>query len=453
MKKYLSALVVLVWMCVAQAAPRYVFLFIGDGMSTPQRMLAEEYARVTGMGELAMNHLPFHATTRTCSSSSLITDSAAAATAIACGVKTYNGAIGVDPARKPVASVAECAHRAGRKVGIVTTCTINHATPAGFYAHRVNRGLSYQIGLDLVASGFDYFAGGGFGAGKSDDKKDACYRGDLYDLARKAGYQVVRTRADLAACRPGGKVLFSWGEIHIQQEIDRREGDPSLAELTAKGIELLDGPDGFFMMVEGGTIDWAGHSNDAATNLRETLDLDRAVRVALDFQKRHPKETLIVVTGDHETGGMTMGFAKTGYTLYLKRLAGQKCSIGKFASRLKAAQKAAARDKKPYTFDEAKKLLTDWFGFDFTKPADRKAADDEIVLTADDVKELEKAFARGRLDKVAARITAEKAGISWTSGAHTALPVLTTAQGVGGETFVGFFENTGIAARLKAFYP
>ena len=134
------------------AAPKYVFMFLGDGMSTPQRMIAEEYALATGHGPLTLNHLKMQSSARTCSSTSLITDSAAAATALACGVKTYNGAAGVDADGKRVENILEVAHRKGRKVGVVTSVTINHATPAGFCAHRKHRGRLYQIGLDLVDS-------------------------------------------------------------------------------------------------------------------------------------------------------------------------------------------------------------------------------------------------------------------------------------------------------------
>ena len=122
-------------------APKYVFVFIGDGMSVPQRMVAEEYSQKLGKGKLILNHLSTHATTRTCSATSLVTDSAASGTAIACGVKTYNGAIGVDADKNKVESMAEAAKKAGRKVGIVTTVTLSHATPSAFYAHRQSRGL------------------------------------------------------------------------------------------------------------------------------------------------------------------------------------------------------------------------------------------------------------------------------------------------------------------------
>ncbi len=457
----------------AFASPKYVFLFIGDGMSTPQRMVAEEFSIKAGHGPLEMNHFPHHATTRTRSANSLVTDSAAAATAIACGVKTYNGAIGVDENGKRVESVAEVAKKTGRKVGIATSVTINHATPAGFYAHRKNRGLAYQIGLDLVASGFDYFAGGG--VSKHNDKKDPDYNGDIYDLAAQAGYKVVRDdKAAFLALRNDGRKVFYAADSDdaLPYDIDvasSKKDMPSLAEITAKGIELLDNPKGFFFMIEGGRIDWAGHGNDAATNLRDVIAMNKAVRVALDFMKKHKDDTLIVVTGDHETGGLTMGFAGTGYALYTENLVHQKASAGALGGKLSESKHAAEKAKREWTFEDVKPVLTDFYGFDFST---KNLKQSPMAVTDAELKKLEDAFAvekliysakhgteeynklkkthdKARLRNIARIVFNNKAGLGWTSGAHTALPVLTTAIGDEADEFEGFIENTDIAKELK----
>ena len=435
---------------VARAAgPKYIFLFIGDGMSTPQRMIAEEFARKTGHGELAINHMPYHATTRTASANSLVTDSAAAATAIACGVKTYNGAIGVDAEGNRVTSVAEVAKACGRKVGIITSVTINHATPAGFYAHRAQRGQLYGIGLDLVASNFDFFAGGGL-AGHDDKKDDPQYQGPIPELAAKAGYTVVTDKEAFAALKPaeGGKYWGLFGRNALGYVINGPNDYPTLPELLAKGIELLqDAPEGFFIMTEGGAIDWVGHSNDAAPNLQELLNLDKTVQVALDFAKAHPNETLIVVTGDHETGGMSMGFAGTGYALYAERLANQKCDAGAFQNLVDAAQK----EKPEMTFEEVIPLLREKFGFVF--PGDEAAVADPkhpMLLKEAQVAELKEGFAQKKVGTRARKVMNDIAGVGWTSGSHTALPVLTTADGRDAEVFHGLIENTDISKKLKA---
>ena len=352
-------------------APKYVFVFIGDGMSTPQRMVAEEFARKTGHGDLAMNHLPYQANTRTKSADAVITDSAAAATAIACGEKTNNRMLGVDPATNRLVSVAEVAKRRGMKVGIITTVTIVHATPAGFYAHRASRGQTYRIALDLVASGFDYFAGGGV-YDKFDDKNDPDYRGNVFDLARQAGYEVaIEDRAAWAALKPGSKSWSVFGSHGMQFAIDADGSQPTLAELVAKGVEVLDNPKGFFIMCEGGKVDYSGHANDAATNLRDVLALDDAVKVALAFQAKHPDETLVITTGDHETGGMSMGFAGIGGKFRVELLARQTVSTQEYSEQVKKLVRDRLDD---ITFDDMKPSLREKFGFVF--PEDAAAKDD-----------------------------------------------------------------------------
>jgi len=444
---------------VAAQKPKYVFLFIGDGMSTPQRMVAEEFASKIGYGNLAMNRLPYQASTRTKSANSVITDSAAAATAIACGAKTDNGKLGVTPDGARLESVAEIAKRQGMKVGIITTVTIVHATPAGFYAHRPSRGLSYQIALDLVASGFDYFAGGGVG-GKADDRKDPEYRGNVFGLARAAGYTVATNKAQWAALAPGSKSWSAFAESALDFAIDADGSQPTLAELVEKGIELLQSPSGFFMMCEGGKVDYAGHANDAATNLRDVIALDEAVKVALAFAAKHPEDTLVITTGDHETGGLSMGFAGTGGRFKVEMLAGQKCSAERFSSAVKGILR-----KDPETpFKAVEPLLAEKFGFVF-EGSDK----DPMKLRPDEIKELMKAFENDRgyvkreiadttahdvkrrylFASVAKRVLAAHAGVGWSSGGHTALPTLTTAQGKCADILVGMEDNTDIANRLK----
>ena len=467
MKKTIAAVFALFAFSLFADAPKYVILFIGDGMSVPQRMIADEFSRKTGSGPLAMNSFPYVATTRTASSDSLVTDSAAAATAIACGVKTRNHYSGVDPDGKPVYSCAKAAKEAGKKVGICSTVTITHATPAGFYAHRNNRGDAYGIALDLVASDFDFFAGGGLDINEGAMKSHPQYKefGDAYENAWKHGYRKVKTREEFLALAPGcGKILTKFTNGPLSNAIDAKTSEPTLAEITAKAIEILDGDAGFFLMVEGGRIDWAGHSNDAATNLRDVLALDEAVKVALGFAERHADETLVVVTGDHETGGMSMGFADTGYALYMDRLANQTCSVDVFASKVDAAFRANPK----LDFEGVKPILRESFGFRFPGDSDGGA----MTLSSRELRELRTAFdhdvefhrhqvgenpaydgeKRYLFGGAARLVMAHKCGIGWSSGAHTAMPVLTTAKGCGAENFTGFIENTDIAKILKSFY-
>lgn len=432
----------------AQAAKpvKYVFLFIGDGMSIPQRMTAEELARInTGKG-LAINSMPHQALTTTRSANSFITDSAASGTAIACGSKTNNGMIGMDPKGGRLKSVAEVARDSGRKVGILTSVTLNHATPAAFYGHNRSRGNYYDLGLDLVESGFDFFGGGGIA--ECDNKKAKSYKGDIYEIAEDRGYTVVRKDMKaLAALKPGcGKVIATGADGALMYNLDAPDS-PRIADFTKKAIELLDNERGFFIMVEGGKIDWMCHANDAATVMAEVADFDNAVKVALEFARKNPRDTLVVVTGDHETGGLTMGFAGTAYNSYIDRLNAQKRSREAFNS----ASKKLAGGGKDIEFEDVIPLLSESFGFVFDEDSESP-----LALSEAERGELEKAFGRwkkdvskGALSLAAAKILNNKAGLAWTSDAHTALPVETSAQGAGAEVFSGTIDNTDIAKILK----
>ena len=448
------------------AVPKYVFVFIGDGMSMPQRMTAEEFARLSGYGPLAMNALRHQSSTRTRSANAIVTDSAAAATAIACGEKANNGALGVAPDGRRLESVAEFAKKRGMKVGIMTTVPIVHATPAGFYAHRPNRGDSYGIALDLLASKFDFFAGGGV-YDKYDDKAHAEYRGNIFELAEKDGFTIARDRTSFAALKPGcGKAWGVVSDCGLPFAIDGDEKYPDLAAMVSKAVELLEGPDGFFIMAEGGAVDHCAPAHDAAAVLREVISMDAAVKVAVKFMERHPSETLVIVTGDHETGGMAMGFAGLGYRFQVGLLANQKCSAEVFSNRIARMLEQNIN----LSFDEVKPLVEENFGlvFDAAKAVTEEMK--QLRLSADEIKDLEKAFRkdvefvrarqrettkhdvqrRRQFAAACRRILSNHAGVGWSSGAHTALPTMTTADGCGAENFTGFLENTDIAVRLKA---
>ena len=460
MKKLLTALVFMgmltasLMLSAAEIKPvKYVFLFIGDGMSVPQRMMAEEYSKRLGKGKLCINSMPCQAVTSTSSADSFITDSAASGTAIACGEKTVNGCIGMDAKRKNnLTSIAKVAKDSGRKVGIITSITINHATPASFYANRTSRSNYYGIALDLVNSNFDYFGGGG--AAKYNDKTSKLYKGNIYDLAAQAGYQVAKGKQAITALKPGSGKFFAVGaEGPLPYAIDRTADDMDLADFVQQAIKMLDNEKGFFIMTEGGRIDPVCHSNDAATVMHEILDFDKAVKAALEFAGKHPEETLIVVTGDHETGGLTLGFAGTGYKSYLENLQYQKCSQGGFAVKLKEL----ADSKGTLKFDDIKKLMKEYFNM--VPAAGKKPKAGSLELSDAELKEIETAFndqfpqgvnkGGSWLARIIVRIFNNKCAVGWTTGAHTALPVLTTASGVGAEEFNGFIDNTDIAKKLK----
>ena len=437
----------------ASAAPalkpaRYVFLFIGDGMSSPQRLMSESFCQSVGRPGLLINSFAIKSSTTTQSANALITDSAASGTAIACGEKTNNGRIGMDPeAKRNLISSAVVARKTGRKVGIITSVTLNHATPAAFYGHQDSRSNYYALGLDLIQSGFDFFGGGAID--QADNRKAPRYKGNLYELAEKAGYKVVHDPEAILALTPdAGKTIACQEEGPLPYAINRQDG-LTLNQYTRKGIELLDNPKGFFLMVEGGKIDWVGHANDAPSVVYETIEFDKAVAEAVNFAKKHPEETLIVVTGDHETGGLTLGFAGTGYKLFYERLDKQTCSRDVFRDNLKKMRK----ENKSLMFDQCKPMVSQSFGFKFDG-----AADDPMTISGNDLKLLQAGFEsdqkNGSLETNAFAIAVfkcfdKKVGLGWTSGGHTALPVITSVTGVDAELFKGNLDNTDVSKKIK----
>jgi alkaline phosphatase len=451
------------------AAPRpvhakYVFLFIGDGMAMPQISSAEVYAEAMASRDIAVKRLsftqfPVAGLTTTYDAGSFITDSASAGTALATGHKTLNGVINMDPAKtRTYKTLAEYAHDKGMKIGIVTTVSLDHATPACFYAKVPSRGNYYDISVQLTRSGFDYFGGGGFLQPRGKDKNQP----DVVQLARSAGYTFVNDKAAFTALKAGpGKVLAVNGTLQdsasMPYEIDRQPDDLALADYTQKGIDLLAAsPKGFFMMVEGGKIDWACHANDAAASIRDTLAFDAAVQRAEAFARKHPKDTLIVVTGDHETGGMTLGFAGTQYATFFDKIAPQKMSFQHFNDEVvEPYKKSASKDKA--RIEDLAQAIKDGFGLDVAAlpPVQKEEINVAFQRTLGNqllrpVPE-DNFLLYGGYEPLTIKITQvlnQTAGIGWTSYAHTGVPVATFAQGVGQELFGGYYDNTDIFRRL-----
>ena len=446
---------------------KYVFLFIGDGMSTAQINAAESYANAQVSDDITVQHLrfskfPVAGLTTTYDASSLITDSASSATAMASGNKTLSGVINMSTGKTEAFKlVSEYAREQGKKIGVVSTVSLNHATPAAFYAKVPSRGNYYDIAVQLTQSDFDYFGGGGFiqPDGKNGDQAN------IFDLARNAGYTVADTDEEFHALTPSsGKVLavnerLQSSSADMPYDIDRKAGELSLADYTAKGIELLsDDPDGFFMMVESGKIDWSGHANDAGASIHETLAFDAAVAQAIAFAEEHPDETLIVVTGDHETGGMTIGFAGTKYSTFFDKIGKQKMSFTAFDQEILGPYKESLAGRKA-RFVEFLPSIEDAFGIEYgTLTAvqqdklrtafERSMGNEVIVPQVEDVYLL-----YGGYEPLTMTITHtlnEIAGIGWTTYSHTGVPVATFAKGAGQDLFGGYYDNTKIFTSLMS---
>ncbi len=445
---------------------KYVLFFIGDGMGVPQRTATEEYAGK----KLVMNTFPAQGITTTYANDRFITGSAASATALATGQKTNINYIGVDPNFKPVKTVAEMSREKGMKVGIVSSVSIDHATPAAFYAHVKTRKMYHEIDHALANSGFDFFGGGGLkdpdGSGKKKKDPNAEVLGDALEVAKKNGYRIVTDKAEFMALKPGDGKILSWNnwlqdDKAMPYVMDMTEKDITLPEFTAKAIEMLDNPDGFFLMVEGGKIDWACHANDGTAAITNNISFDEAVSKGLEFAKKHPEETLVVVTGDHECGGLTLGFAGTMYKSYFDILGNQSVSFQKFTDEVVALWKA--EHEGGVDFEYIKPTISHYFGFKFQ--GDPKK--DRMVLEDFQVEMLKDAYARSFGDGEEAKgkeyilygeyepltvtlthILNQKAGLGWTSYKHTGVPVTTSAWGVGSEAFNGYYDNTDLALKI-----
>ena len=465
----------------APATPKYVFMFIGDGMSYPQIQSTSDFlgalndadywqaepslddnqgAILDGPEYLNFMNFPVAGSAVTYDSNSFCPDSASTATSLSTGHKTYSGTINMDETGTTAyETIAEkLAAQKGWEIGIISSVNLNHATPAAFYAHQASRNNYYEIGLELIDSGFTYFAGGGFlkPTGSEGDQED------LYALAEAAGYTVAKTQAEAEAVTDGPVILI---DEHLADgdamayELDRTEDMWSLADYVEKGIEVLDNDTGFFMMCEGGKIDWACHANDAASTIHDTQALADAVQVAIDFAAEHPEETLILVTGDHETGGLTIGFAGTDYDTYLDLLENQKISFAKFDSDYVAAYK-----ENQTSFEDVMADVTELFGL---KTEGEEG--DKLVLTDYELDLLRTAYEKsvhgaetgyaaqqeyvlyGTYEPLSVTLTHiinNKSGISFTSYSHTGLPVAVLAQGVGSETFGGYYDNTQVYEKL-----
>jgi alkaline phosphatase len=395
MKRFLTliALAVLFAGCVQQAPQaKYVFYFIGDGMglaqvSLTEAWLADKDGRI-GSEPLSFSQFPVLGTATTYSASNIITCSSAAGTALATGEKTTNNMLGMSPDTLPLQAITYKIKEAGFKVGVTSTVTLDHATPAAFYANAPSRSNYYDIALQLPQTGFDFFGGGGFIQPEGKDKDQP----SVIPLIEEAGYTIAYGMEDFETLRQAEKMILLQEKDRNYLEavpfaIDRDEGDMTQADILQAAIAFLDNDKGFFLMSEGGRIDWACHANDGLTTILETIDFDLAVQIAVAFAEKHPNETLIVVTADHETGGLSLGWEKR-YTMHFDQL----------------EEQTASKDK----------LL-----------ADGKKKE---------VEQIEEMNRRAR--------------IGWTTSSHTGIPVPVYAMGAGSELFAGRIDNTDIPKKI-----
>lgn len=446
--------------------PKYVFMFIGDGLGFSQRQFSEYYLqnlKNNPSKKLRMNAFNVSGINTTHSSNSLITDSAAAGTALSTGFKTNNGVIAQDENGRNVKTLIEAAEEKGMATGIITTTRLTHATPATFASHNPSRGNENEIAEDFLDSDVDFFAGGGLrhfipqnyqtnqtdSAGKTIKSKREDDK-NLLNEFEKLGYKVYTGMNGAKTFKSDDlskedKVFAAFTYTHLPYEIDRinqKQETPSLAQITKKCIDVLKkDKDGFFMMVEGGRIDHASHANDAAATVHDTLAFDKAIEEAYDFYLDHPQETLILVVGDHETGGMGLGMDSQGYfvdpaVITKAKVSNEDVLMGKYTG-----------DREGYKAFIGKNLgLNDLTESELAKL--EKGMDDADAGVT---------YGYYKYDAAAMAVThiiSERANIFWTTTIHTATAIPMSAVGTKADEFAGYKDNTEIArtmAKIMAF--
>ncbi len=424
--------------------PKNVILFIGDGMGANQIKATEIYSKQVLNKDLAMGLIKITGNTTTHSASSPVTDSAAAATALYTGHKTINGRLNVLPDDSQVEGIGKIAKKAGLSVGMISTSRITDATPAAIYAVSSSRGEHNKIAEHLPKMMAEVVLGVGrrnfIPRGHVDsDRKDET---DLIAIMKENGYEFVENAQSLASVDTKNvKRLFGlFAPSNMPYAIDRKNNQnlkdlPTLADMTNSALSILqNNPRGFLLMVEGGRIDHACHSHDIKTMIEETLEFDDAIHVALNFQKKHP-DTLIIVTADHETGGLKQAGIGS-FDIDSHALEPIKHSLTHIQSQIKKKpqeQKAILKSAGIHlNYEEA-----EFLGTYLAKTVKEKPG-----------AEISSKYDPGHLVKALSQIVSKRAGIEWTTNGHTEASVITRAIGPGAELFSGDYDNTDIPANI-----
>lgn len=418
----------------AETSAKYVILLIGDGMGpTIRQFYQHEYPATV------LEKFPVTVQTGTNNVFGKCTDSAASGTAIACGIKTYNSSIGMDKDKRPVVSLAKKLRDRGYSIGVITSVGLNDATPAAHYANRETRKEKAGIIEDLCKSNFDFFAGGALAL------PPKVTLADCGKQLKNSGYELL-TKFQPNGTNPDKRVVYITS-MAPDWPADKVAKGHVLSDFTAFAAESLSkNPKGFFLVVEGGAIDSGGHTNDLARTMREMVEFDKAVQSALAFQKKHPKETLIVITSDHDTGGMNIAEnLPQDTTLWKKQLRSaqlieknfakifpkssdeeliqflsRELAMGELTAAEKTAMKQALKDQRdPEIAGKKKKLFRSMYGYY-----------NPVVIQM-------------------LRLRDARCGISWTTFSHTPRKVLTNAQGPGQDFFKAVRENSDIPRNIS----
>ena len=448
----------------AYAQAKYVFYFIGDGIGTNQILGAEMYRSALqgeplGRIQTHMTQLPYSGQISTHSATNGVTDSGAAGTCLATGIKTRNGIIGLGMKGDTLLSITDELKAKGWGIGIITTVGIDHATPSSFYAHSDDRNDYYQIGQQLCKSDYDFVGGAGFHHPRGYHSDKPC----LYGIAEAEGYQIAygypQAQSVLASDSLPNRLImvqaadsfcYKHHGSNLRYSIDRKEGDLSLSEIVQIGIPFMSRQhERFFMMIEGGMIDYACHGNDGRTAIEEVWDMSDAMKYALDFYHSHPEETLILVVADHESGGMSIG-RDGDYTLHLDLLQYQQCSSWVLSDLFSALFKTKSTPTWQDVQDIYRTQLGFWEGVEISAAEEKELKElylSAISNTGKDTHTMYKTI--HQLGDAGIRLLNKKARVGWTSHSHTAHAVPVFAIGVGAERFSGWHDNTEIVPLIR----
>ena len=449
LKRFLSLFFVTALAIAAYAAqPKYIFYFIGDGMGLGPVMATEQYNRqvLKNTDPILMLRFPIVSSAMTYSADAPVTDSAAAGTALSTGHKTRNGMLGMDADTVAVNSIAKYLKEKGYGIGITTTVPIDDATPGAFYAHQPNRGMYNEITGDMAASDYNFFAG-------------SILRGDkekTLKMLSDGGYSVFYGLDQLKASAPKDKTLLLGPEGITQYQcgytIDSIAGALTLPQITQAAIDHLTRftPKKFFLMVEGGNIDWCNHSNDGGTAIKEILNFNQAIALAYEFYRQHPKETLIVVTADHDTGGCSVGAGgkHADYSL----IDYQRISKDNFSAKCKEM----AKSNDNITWNEMKQILGNdlgLFGPIAVKEKEEKKLEEAFteVFVKKDAEENKTLYnSYDYFVEAVFKFLDRKAGFGWTTNSHTGCLVPVCAVGVGAEKFSNLNNNIDIPHKIAS---
>lgn len=430
-------------------APKYIFYYIGDGMGVSPVITAETYNRdiLRSPRPLLMLQFPVASMCYTYSASDPVTDSAAAGTALSTGHKTRNGMLGMGPDTTAVTSIASQLFDRGWGVGIVTSVAADDATPGAFYAHVPYRKMYRDIDLAAARCGYDFIAGAGMSA-----VTDSA----VVAAMTENGVQLVRGASGIAEINSRRVVLLADESAHpwnIGYTIDSIAGAltlPVMAEACLTQLER-NGRDRFFMMVEGGNIDHALHANDGGAAVKEIIKFNEALAVAYDFYLRHPDETLIVVTADHDTGGSALIRPEGAPAPNLGLYDWQRVSKEEFSDFCKNV----ARRRDIFTWDDMARYLTDNLGF-FThipvSPEGEQMLRDkfEAAIILRNSPDQETLYANFNDFAVTVfEMLNDAAGVGFTTTNHSGMPAPVFAVGVGADLFRHMNNNSDLPGIMR----